>query len=125
MASIKDWFQRVIISLKDQTPVDDDNGLPVKVVGTDSDITLTGDVVVDTLGALDDAKVVDPDAASATLPALLRGVLKQEVDILAKLPTGGATDAKLDDIITALGDIADKLDTANAALATIATNTAP
>lgn len=43
----------------------------------DSPVELTGDVVVDTLGALDDAKVTDPDAASATIPALLRGILEE------------------------------------------------
>jgi len=49
----------------------------VTIVGVDGDINLTGDVVVDTLGALNDAKVTDPDAASATIPALLRGILAE------------------------------------------------
>jgi len=40
-------------------------------------VQLTGDVVVDTLGALNDAKVTNPDAASATIPALLRGILAE------------------------------------------------
>jgi hypothetical protein len=43
----------------------------------DSPVQLTGDVVVDTLGALNNAKVTDPDAASATIPALLRGMLDE------------------------------------------------
>jgi hypothetical protein len=47
------------------------------VVGLDGDVTMTGDVVVDTLGALNDAKVTNPDAASATIPALLRGILRE------------------------------------------------
>lgn len=37
------------------------------------------------LGAVDDAKEVDPDAASATIVALLRGILAQQVAILAIL----------------------------------------
>lgn len=43
----------------------------------DSPVQLTGDVVVDTFGALNDSKVTDPDAASATIPALLRGILSE------------------------------------------------
>src|SRR5438105_8368871 len=38
-------------------------------------VQLTGDVVVDTLGALGDAAVTDPAAGSATIPALLRGLI--------------------------------------------------
>lgn len=41
----------------------------------DSPITLTGDLIVDTLGALDNSAETDPAAASATIPALLRGIL--------------------------------------------------
>lgn len=43
----------------------------------DAAVELSGDVVVDTLGALDDSKVTDSDAASATIPALLRGILEE------------------------------------------------
>jgi hypothetical protein len=38
-------------------------------------VTLTGSVVLDTFGTLSDAEVTDPAAASATIPALLRGIL--------------------------------------------------
>lgn len=47
----------------------------VSIGGLDGDITLTGDIVVDTLGALNNAKETNPDAASATIPSLLRGML--------------------------------------------------
>lgn len=55
------------------------DGHHAEVVSFDADgqVELTGDVVVDTLGALNDAKVTDPDAASATIPALLRGILAE------------------------------------------------
>lgn len=49
----------------------------VVAFAADGSVTLTGDVVVDTFGALDDTPVSDPAAASATIPALLRGILKQ------------------------------------------------
>lgn len=49
----------------------------VAIVGADTPIDLTGDVVVDTLGALDDSAETDPDSASATIPALMRGSLAQ------------------------------------------------
>ncbi|MBX3490900.1 hypothetical protein [Parvibaculum sp.] len=49
----------------------------VAVVGVDGDVILSGDVVVDTLGALDDSAEDNPDAASATIPALLRGILAE------------------------------------------------
>jgi len=71
----------------------DENPVPVKVVEADGDVVLSGDVIVDTLGALDDAAESDPDAASATIPALLRG-------ILAELQ---AMSALLDDIKTNTG----------------------
>ena len=58
-------------------PVSVDAPLPVTVVGAEGDLNLTGDVIVDTLGGLDDAAVTDPDAASATVPALLRGILAE------------------------------------------------
>lgn len=65
------------------------DGTHAEVVSFDADgqVTLTGDVVVDTLGALNDAKVTDPDAASATVPALLRGILKALNDQTALLQT--------------------------------------
>lgn len=37
------------------------------------------------LGALTDAAEIDPDAASASIPSLLRGILTQQVAILAIL----------------------------------------
>jgi hypothetical protein len=61
----------------------------VAIGATETDVILTGDVVVDTLGALNNAKVVDPDAASATIPALLRGILAQQVAILAAIGAAG------------------------------------
>lgn len=75
---------------KTATPVtvvqgDDANPVPVAVVEADGDINLTGDVIVDTLGALDDSAEMDPDAASATIPALLRGILSQNEAIIALL----------------------------------------
>jgi len=45
------------------------------LVTVDDPVVLTGDIVVDTLGALNDSSEVDPAAASATIPALLRGQL--------------------------------------------------
>lgn len=56
-------------------------------VTADDPIQLTGDVMVDTLGALNDAKVTNPDAASATIPALLRGILKALNDQTVLLQT--------------------------------------
>jgi hypothetical protein len=56
-------------------PVDADTPLPVNVANVTTPVQLTGDVVVDTLGALDNARETNPDAASATIPALLRGLL--------------------------------------------------
>jgi hypothetical protein len=70
----------------------------VVALGSDSSpITLSGNVVVDTLGALNNARVADPDAASATIPALLRGLLDSvagEYETVAASQTGqilGAT----------------------------------
>lgn len=51
----------------------------VTIVGLDTPVELTGSVSVDTWGALDDAKETDPDAASATIPALVRGLLNTEL----------------------------------------------
>lgn len=48
----------------------------VEVTNVDGDVTLTGDVSVAVWGAVDDAAENDPDAASATVPALLRGILE-------------------------------------------------
>lgn len=56
----------------------EDNPVPVAVTDIEGGtIELTGDVIVDTLGALDDAAETDPDAASATIPSLLRGILAE------------------------------------------------
>lgn len=101
----------------DGVKVSEDAPIPVTVVGVDTDVTLTGDVVVDTLGALNNAKVVDPDAASATLPALSRGQLKQLVDILAKQTA----------ILAAIGAAADAVgaNTVIGQLKQIAENTTP
>lgn len=55
-----------------------DGSYRVTVVNTEAPVSLTGNLVVDTLGAVDDTKVTDPDAASATIPALLRGLLELE-----------------------------------------------
>lgn len=41
----------------------------------DSPVELTGDVVVDTLGALDDDPITNEGIASATIPSLIRGLL--------------------------------------------------
>ena len=85
----------------------------VAIMGLDGDVTLTGNLMADTLGALDNAKVVNPDAASATIPALLRGILKQQVDILTAVQAlqaavGAAADAAGDDtVIGQLKQIAD------------------
>jgi hypothetical protein len=52
----------------------------VVVIGGDEvPITLTGDLVVDTLGTLGDDPESDPAAASATIPSILRGLLKEAV----------------------------------------------
>ena len=61
-----------------------DSPVPVNVVGTEGDINLTGDVIVDTFGTLADAAETDPDAASATIPALLRGILSQNAMIISQ-----------------------------------------
>lgn len=112
----------VLKTLKD---MGDGTHAEVVAFTADSPVTLTGDVVVDTLGALNDAKVTNPDAASATIPALERGQLAQLVAILAKIIAAPATEAKQDDIVTALGDIKTALDTANGLLDDIKTNTTP
>ncbi len=56
---------------------DNGDGTFSEVIGfpDDAAITLTGDIVVDTLGALNDAKETNPSAPSATIPSLLRGLL--------------------------------------------------
>jgi hypothetical protein len=63
----------------------------VAIAGVDGDVVLTGDVLVNTLGALDDPAEQDPDAASATIPSLLRGVLAQQAALLAVLGTDSDT----------------------------------
>ena len=127
-----------VTPLAGNNPVATDNPLPVALVATDGPVTinLTGAVSVDTLGALNDAKVTNPDAASATLPSLARGQLSELVAILAKLSADPATQTTLAALVSAnhtdLAAIAGKLDTiitalgtANGHLATIATNTTP
>lgn len=86
-----------------QTAVDGKLALDVAIASSDAEINLTGDVVVDTLGALDDAAVVDPDSGSATIPALLRGILTQDVAILAKIIAAPATAANQATLIAAIG----------------------
>lgn len=53
----------------------------VALGGFEGDVTLTGDIVLDTFGALNNAKVTNPDAASATIPALLRGIMSMLVTL--------------------------------------------
>lgn len=50
----------------------------VEVTNVGGDITLTGDLSVDVWGAVDDPAENDPDAASATIASLLRGVLEAQ-----------------------------------------------
>lgn len=91
--------ERAITTIFRET--EDNSGIymPVMAVGavTGAEVTLTGDLVVDTLGALNNSKVVDPDAASATLPALARGQLTQQLAIVASAGASatvlGAVDA--------------------------------
>lgn len=55
----------------------------VAIVGLEGDVEITGDANVDTsalealVGALDASAQTDPDAASATMLALLRGILTE------------------------------------------------
>jgi hypothetical protein len=71
----------------------------VEVSNVTSPVELTGDIMVDTFGALDDAKVTDPDAASATIPALLRGNLTKLNELKALI--GTASDDEND--VTVIG----------------------
>lgn len=65
----------------------------VALGGFEGDVTITGDAVVDTtalealVGPLDATAEDDPDAASATVAALLRGILAQLVAANALLTT--------------------------------------
>lgn len=59
----------------------DDNPVPV----TFGDDTVEVAVNVAPLGALDDAAVTDPEAASASMTSLLRGILTQNAQIIALL----------------------------------------
>jgi hypothetical protein len=56
-------------------------------VAGDVTIEVAGDALLEavTLGALDDAAESDPDAASATIPSLLRGILTELQLITAEL----------------------------------------
>ena len=56
-------------------------------VSTTDPIQLNGDLIADTFGNLNDTKVTNPDAASATIPALLRGILKALNDQTVLLQT--------------------------------------
>jgi uncharacterized membrane protein len=74
-----------------------DNPMPVEVHGAAEPITITvesGSITADTLGELNDAAVTDPDAASATMPALLRGILENQVSLIALI---GADDDEAGD----------------------------
>ncbi len=92
----------------------------VAVGGVEGDITLTGDLVVDTLGTLGDSSETDSDAVSATIPALLRGQLAHISDILTASETLAGTVFKgtltvndnnatsaLSDLLTAIGNASD------------------
>lgn len=85
----------------------------VAVVGVDTDVTLTGDVVVDTLGALGDSAVTNPAAVSATIPALLRGELTELLALVARLgevqasPTANTLLDRLKTLATAIGSPSD------------------
>lgn len=59
----------------------------VTIVGLDTPVELTGEVSVASWGDVDDAKVTNPDAASATVPALLRGLLAEAKAQTALLTT--------------------------------------
>lgn len=84
--------------LRPMVEVDTDTYAPgMAVVGVDTTITLTGDLVVNTLGDLDDAKVVDPDAASATIPALLRGALVQHLATVTAVEAAASVLGAVDD----------------------------
>lgn len=97
----------------------------VVALGVEAPITLTGDLVVDTLGALNNAKVTNPDAASATIPALLRGILA-EADVLGSLAGAKVTDpdAASATVAALLRGILAELQAHTALLTTIAANTA-
>ncbi len=92
------------------------NGIPVKIVESDATINLTGDVVVDTLGALNDAAVTDPAASSATVPALLRG-LQAKVGEVAASPTANTLLDRLKTIAANLGTVV--LAASSAAIGTV------
>lgn len=65
----------------------------VAIGGLEGDVVISGDAVVDTsalealVGAVDETAESDPDAESATLLALLRGILGQLVAANALLTT--------------------------------------
>jgi hypothetical protein len=85
----------------------------VAIVGADTDVTLTGDMVVDTLGALNDSAVVNPAAASATIPALMRGELTELLALVARIgevqasPTANTLLDRLKTLATAIGSPSD------------------
>lgn len=65
----------------------------VTIVGLATPVEITGDANIDTtalealVGALDDSAETDPDAASATMLALLRGILTELQSQTALLTT--------------------------------------
>lgn len=94
-----------------------DGSMNVTIVNAETPVELTGDLVVDTLGALTDDAEVDPDAVSATIPSILRGSLTQQLAILAKLDDPATettlatlgTEATLADVKTATEALATAL----------------
>ena len=106
------------------------NYAQVVALALDAPVTLTGNVVLDTFGALNDAKETDPDAASATIPALLRGQLAETELFAQKLadaistisPTAAIKVVMLDDNgVHVIGGAGDSPETnPNAGSATIA-----
>jgi hypothetical protein len=70
----------------------------VTIVGLETPVEITGDANVDTsalealVGGLDDLPEADPEAASATMLALLRGILaelKAQTALLTTIAGGG------------------------------------
>lgn len=76
----------------------------VEIVSSEEEITLSGDVVLDTFGALDDASETNPDAASATMASLLRGTVEKVTDTEAAV---AALEGKVDDLIALVGTASD------------------
>lgn len=64
----------VLKKMKDQG---DGSHAEIVAFTADGSVTLTGDVALDTFGALNNTKQTNADAVSATIPALLRGLLSR------------------------------------------------